>query len=135
MEPAITARLSLHVSNGGATPLAQLNELGDAAHLQGDTIPGSLALDMQNPVAIEPSLASSKATASASVSLLEQHILNTEATSSDVGGAGATPEALQYDEVIAWIKHHVTLPGYSSDRHWSEHHDEVIEINLWLNTL
>ena len=34
-------------------------------------------------------------------------------------------EAVRYDEVIAWIKQHVTLPGYSPELHWSEHHDEV----------
>jgi hypothetical protein len=34
-------------------------------------------------------------------------------------------DAVHYDEVIAWVRSHVVLPGYDSDQHWLEHHDEV----------
>jgi hypothetical protein len=41
------------------------------------------------------------------------------------GAAQEGQDAVHYDEVIAWIRSHVVLPGYDSDQHWLEHHDEV----------
>lgn len=39
--------------------------------------------------------------------------------------SGEDMEALGAQEVVAWIKAHIVLPGFSLERHWQGNHDEV----------